>query len=162
MAYPPNAVVTIMALKKIDKNQMVTAFLQFIADGNRTYAAASKAGFSAPRRDIARQMHSPELGQRVTEAVQHRVRTVLLPEAMAITEEMLKSKTVSDRIRWDIAKTLLTNGAISNKQLEKPPQDIGAMTADDIMKLRQTLEAEMNNRANNAKLIDAQSLDYLD
>lgn len=153
-----------MRLQKIDKNQMITSFLQFIADGNRAYAAAEKAGFSSPRRDIAREMHSPELGQRVTEAVRHRVQTVLLPDAMAITEQMLNSKETSDRVRWDIAKTLLTNGVVSAKQLEKPPQDISDMTATDIMQLRQSLEVEIANRSNAAKLIEhqPQTLSYLD
>lgn len=147
-----------MRLTKINNNQKVIGFLHYIAEGNTAYKAAEKAGFSTPRRDIARMMHSPELGQRVSEAVLHRCRTVLLPEAMAITEKLLTDKNTNARIRWDIAKILLaTAGGIvapKARDMEAAPQEISQMSGDDILRLRESLQSEMARRMDGAKLIE--------
>ena len=160
-----------MRLTKIDKNQMVAAFLLNIAAGQRTNLAAKNAGFSAPKRDIARMMHSPEFAIYVSEAIRHRVKTSLAPEAMAVAEELLKNKDVSPRVRWDIAKTFLAVGAglVAPKAAdnEEAPKEISQMSGDDIMKLREQLQAEQSKRAEGAKLIEhtpetVETLSFLD
>jgi len=149
-----------MRLQKIDKNQMVAAFLLNIAEGQRTNKAARNAGFSTPQRDIAKLMHSPEFSVSVSEAIRHRVKTTLAPEAMAVAEELLRDKATSARVRWDIAKTFLAVGAglVAPKagEPEAPPQDISQMTAQDIMSLRESLNREMEQRSSGAKLIEHQ------
>lgn len=157
-----------MRLTKINKNQMLDAFLANIALGYPTTKAARKAGFTTPERDIAGEMLNPDFIPRVSLAIRHRVATTLAPQAMALAESMLNDNEVSDRIRWDIAKTFLQAGAgvIAPKpsELEPPAKDISQMTGSDIMQLRQSLEAEITNRANGAKLIEhqPQPLDFLD
>ncbi len=165
-------------LNNIKQNQLVAAFLQNIAAGMVAQKAAEKAGFTTPQRDIAKMMHSPEFAMNVSKAIRHRVATTLAPQAMKVAEKLLNDPNVSPRVRWDIAKTVLAAGAgmVAPKaqELDDAPKEISQMSGDDIVKLRESLQAEMVNRANSAKLIEhahlgsandsqqAQELDFLD
>lgn len=158
-------------LTNLKENQLVAAFLQNIAAGMVTQNAAEKAGFTAPQRDIAKMMHNPEFAINVGKAIRHRVATTLAPQAMKVAEKLLNDKNVSARVRWDIAKTMLAAGAAvippKAQELDDTPKDIGQMSGNDIMRLREELQAEQLRRMDGAKLIEhtpepAQSLDFLD
>ena len=165
-------------LNNLKEKQLVAAFLQNIAAGMVTQKAAENAGFTTPQRDIARLMHSPEFAANVGKAIRHRVATTLAPQAMKVAEKLLNDSSVSPRVRWDIAKTMLAVGAglVAPKPSEpdEAPKEISNMSGDDIMKLRESLQVEMANRMQGAKLIDhvhqgsandsqqAQALDFLD
>lgn len=165
-------------LKSMKQNQLVAAFLQNIAAGMVTSIAAEKAGFAAPRRDIAKLMHSPEFAADVGKAIRHRVATTLAPQAMKVAEKLMNDKNVSSRVRWDIAKMMLAAGAAvvapKSGEIDDAPKEIGQMSGNDIMQLRERLQSEMSNRANGALLIEGthqvsandsqqtETLDFLD
>lgn len=158
-------------LNNIKQNQLVAAFLQNISAGYVTSVAAEKAGFSTPRHDIARMFHNPEFAIDVGKAIRHRVATTLAPQAMKVAETLMNDCNVSARVRWDIAKTMLQAGAgvIAPKaqELEEAPKEIGQMTGNEIMELRNAAQAEMLRRSEGAKLIEHQpetdeTLSFLD
>lgn len=158
-------------LNNLKEKQLVAAFLQNIAAGFVTQKAAEKAGFTTPQRDIARMYHNPEFAVAVSKAIRHRVATTLAPQAMKVAEKLMNDANVSPRVRWDIAKTMLQAGAgvVAPKaqELEDAPKDIGQMSGDDILRLREQLQAEQARRMDSAKLIEhtpqnAETLSFLD
>jgi hypothetical protein len=155
-----------MHLNKIDKNHALKQFLLAVSEGCTMMEGGKKAGFSHPETSIARELHNPDFLPAMSHALRHRLGGALALKAMNIAEELLTKKSTSPRIRWDIAKTILAAGAgfvpPKARETEAPPQDISNMSANDIMALRQTLEQEMANRSSNAKIIDAEPLDFLD
>lgn len=155
-----------MRLTKINKNKMMENFFIAISAGQGFVEAGKKAGFADVERSVARELHNPEFLPAMSNAIRHRLGGRLAARALQVAESMLESKNTNPRIRWDIAKTILAAGAgfvpPKGKLLDEAPKDIGQMTASDIMQMRAQLEAEMANRAGNAKLIEHQPLDFLD
>ena len=145
-------------LNNMKQNQLVAAFLQNISAGYVTSVAAEKAGFATPRHDIARMFHNPEFAVDVGKAIRHRVATTLAPQAMKVAEKLMNDTNVSPRVRWDIAKTMLAAGAAvippKQQEMDNAPKEIGQMTGEDIMRLREQLQAEQARRMDGAKLIE--------
>lgn len=152
----------------LSKKQLVGRFLQSIAEGQSFEQSGKSAGMANVEREIARELHNPEFLPAMTNALRHRLAGRLSVKAMNVTEQLLTDTQTSDRIRWDIAKTILAAGvgfiAPKARELEAPPQDISAMSASELLEFSERVSREMVIRSDSAKLIehDPQSLDDLD
>ena len=150
--------------KKISDKQLLDAFLANLVSGYSVEESAQKA--RTTERWLQKNVPRDLLKSGVSQAIQHRVATVLSPKALQLAEKMMEDKTVSARVRWDIMKTMLAAGAgvIAPKAeaLEQAPKDFAAMTPEQLSELRDGLAREIVNRSNAAKVIDQQDLDSLD
>ncbi len=147
-----------MALTRINKNNMLENFALAISAGCGFVEAGKKAGFTRVERDVARELHNPDFLPAMTNAIRHRLGGRLAIEALGVAEAILRDKTASARVRWDVAKTILAAGAgfVPPKaaDMAAPPTEISQMSGEDIMRLQEQLNAESARRADGAKLIE--------
>jgi hypothetical protein len=150
--------------KKISDKQILDGFLANLIAGYSSEESAQKAGTT--ERWLQKNIPREELKSRVSQAIQHRVATVLSPKALQLAEKMMEDKTVSARVRWDIMKTMLAAGAgvVAPKAeaLEQAPKDFAAMTPQQLSELRDNLAREMVQRSDAAKVIEHEDFDSLD
>ncbi len=147
-----------MQLTRINKNKMLDNFFLAVAAGRGFVEAGKKAGFSHVERDLARELHNPDFLPAMANAIRHRLGGRLAMKAMSVAEDILNDKQASARIRWDVAKTILAAGAgfvpPKAKEMEAPPKEISQMSGNDIVALRDSLQREMAQRMEGAKLIE--------
>lgn len=145
-------------LNKINKEQVLKRFLVAVSEGATMMTGGKKAGISHPESFIARELHNPDFLPAMAHALRHRLGGALSLKAMNLAESILDDKQASLRVRWDVAKTILAAGAgfvpPKAKEMDDAPKDIAQMSGEDIMRLREQLNAESIRRADGAKLIE--------